>query len=227
MCDSIVNLIIDLIRDKYVNPYQGSVCIEKITSILNDKYNNLFTLEIKPKYKNFTRFIQEYPQYFILLENNKIALVDNIHYEYADKIHESDKKRLDHYLKNEIVSYLTKYNTCNPNDLMSNINVEIKRGDLVRFIKRHPTIFTFNNNTFMVSFHRNFNIDEHNKLNDEKNISIYKNYISMYENYNYDSYVYNNYVTNECYSYENHNSYLNAPHNYYTYENNNYYHNSN
>lgn len=221
MCDSIVNLIIDLIRNKYVNPHQGSVCIEKITSILNDKYNNLFTLEIKPKYKKFTRFIQDYPQHFILLENNKIALVDNIHYEYADKIHESYKERFDQYLKNEIVLYLTKYNTCNPNDLMSNINVEIKRGDLVRFIKRYPNIFTFNNKTFMVSFHRNFNIDEHNKLNDEKNISIY-------DNYNYDSYDYNNYVTNECYSYENHNGYLNDPYNNYTYEDdNNCYHNSN
>lgn len=213
MCDSIVNLIIELIRNKYVNPHQGSIPIEKITSILNDKYNNLFTLEIKPKYKKFTRFIQEYPQHFILLENNKIALVDNIHYEYADKIYESDKERFDQYLKNEIISYLIKYNICNPDDIMSNINVQIKRGDLVRFIRRHSNIFTFDNKTFMVSFHKKFNIDEYYKLNDEKNISIY-------ENHNYDSGYYNDNVTNECY--KNHNGYLNDNYNYHTYEDNCY-----
>lgn len=256
MCDSecdydlIINLIIELMKNKYVNPYQGSVRIEKITSILNDRYDNLFTLKIKPKYKKFTKFIEEYSQYFVLLENNKIALVENINYENADKIHESDKERFNQYLKNQIISYLTKYNMCSVDDIMSNINVEIKRGDLVRFIKRFAYIFIFDSKTFMVSFHKNFNIDEYYKSNNEKNILIYENqnyephdYYNYYHyqkdydqnnHYDYDQNNYNKYVTNEYYSYDNEyrkdnlNDYYNYYHrdhhknDHYNYDQNNY-----
>lgn len=166
MSDSIVDLIVSLLNNEYINPYQGSVCIEKIISILKYKYNDMYNLHVECKYKKFTDFLKSYPEYFTIITNEKntrIILTNNMNWKHADNIEEKTKQYYDNYLEYQIINHLATYGSDYVDNIMCNIYFTIKRGDFARFIKRRKNIFIFNDTLYVVSLNNQFNVDNFNK----------------------------------------------------------------
>ena len=187
--DEIKDIVVALMENIIVNPFQGSIAIEKIISILKYKHNDLYNSYIGSKsiYKKFIHFLESYPEYFTIIlttDNIRLRLTKNENWEYGDYIEEKTKRDNDYNLEQNLIIYLSTYGSDDITNIMCHINTTIKRGDLVRFIKRRSNIFNFNNNSFVVSLQKDF--DSSNEYSSEETLtdSIVQTqyYPSMVEN---------------------------------------------
>ena len=88
----VITLIISIINDKKVNPFNGSVPIEKIIDILKNNHYNLYYNEIKLIFNKDIDFFIYYSYYFRIIidyekvNKKRIALINNKYWKINDKI---------------------------------------------------------------------------------------------------------------------------------------------
>lgn len=119
---------------------------------------------MESKHKKFIDFIKKYPEYFTIVENEKnirIRLTSNLNWEHGDYIEEKNKIYFNYYLEYQIIYYIRTNGPNTIDNIMCNIYYTIKRGDLVKFIKRRHNIFLFDVSQFMVSLNDNFNVENY------------------------------------------------------------------
>uniref|UniRef100_A0A7S4CZA9 Uncharacterized protein n=1 Tax=Eutreptiella gymnastica TaxID=73025 RepID=A0A7S4CZA9_9EUGL len=165
--DELKESTIRLLEDDKINPFKGSVPLEKIQNILScnrGPYTDLYHVVVGKGKGKLKAFLQQYPDTFqhFAIEDGKwrLRLTKHTNYEFADReerrVREREVKHfldaLQMYLEKQpsrcckVDDFIAAYPHLSINKVLATGELEHKlppRGDLVRFVEKHTSLFRY------------------------------------------------------------------------------------
>lgn len=152
--DVMVCILVDFLENDIINPFKGSIALEKLFNLARNRYPDIFK-QFGCRYR-FRSFVELYPEIFTVFQIEKrlrIRLTNNIHFAEGDKQEIFLKKQTNQHIMSCLIAYLESKpdKSCQVDDFMTdyaNLPQNISpygspfplpgRGDFVRFIRKKP-----------------------------------------------------------------------------------------
>eukprot|EP00667_Euglena_gracilis_P011264 EG_transcript_11497 len=165
------DITIAYLLDRDINRYQGSVPVEKIQNILRCQHRDLYDKVVGSKHRSWNKFVEKHQDAFELfsIEDGKwrMRLTSQTDYKQGDQQEKQARETEDaHFLKAltqyllslperscRVDDFIAAYPDLPCNRLLPNGSLEHplpKRGDFVRFVKRHNKQFAYDQSQFMI-----------------------------------------------------------------------------
>jgi hypothetical protein len=168
----LIEIVVGLLEDQTMNPYKGSVPVERIQNVVRSQYNHLYNLIVGSRHNSWKRFLEYHPKVFHLfcVDDGKwrMRLVRHCDWREADLQEQEERQSKEFHLISCLATYLRMqpnfscrvddFRVAYPN-LPQNQPREPggnppyplpARGDLTRFVRRHPTHFIYDKDNFSI-----------------------------------------------------------------------------
>jgi hypothetical protein len=168
----LIGLVVGLLEDANMNPYKGSVPVERIQNVIRAQHGPLYTLIVGSRHNSWKRFLEFHPRTFHLfcVDDGKwrMRLVRHCDWREADLQEQEERHTRDSHLIGCLATFLrTQPNGhCRVDDfrnaypsLPQNRTPDggkeppyplPARGDLTRFVRRHPARFIYDKDNFSI-----------------------------------------------------------------------------
>eukprot|EP00667_Euglena_gracilis_P000707 EG_transcript_707 len=168
------DIIIGYLSDPAINPYKGSVPLERIQNIFRGKHGDLYQQVVGSKHSAWKKFIQrnsdKFSQFSVEEGKWRMRLLCHTDWQEGDRREEAARVAWETHFTNVLVAYLeTMVDLCSsldafmaayptmPQSQETDANGKPyalpHRGDLVRFIRRSSR-FSYDQGSYMISFRR-------------------------------------------------------------------------
>jgi len=155
------------LKDESINPYRGSVPVERIQNVVRSKHTDLYNIVVGSRHNSWRRYVERHPDVFHLfaVEDGKwrMRLIQHADWEEGDRKEQADRQSKEEHLVAclflflqrlggrgcKVDEFMDAYPTLPPNLALIQAGKEDQiyplpaRGDLVRFVRRHPDNFFY------------------------------------------------------------------------------------
>eukprot|EP00667_Euglena_gracilis_P002686 EG_transcript_2691 len=160
------------LQDETINPFRGSVPVERIQNVVRSKHADLYNTVVGTRHNSWRRYVERHPDVFHLfsVEDGKwrMRLVQHENWEEGDRQEQVERQSKEQHLITclslflerrqgmscKVDEFMESYPTLPPNlgvhDLES-VHPLPARGDLVRFVRRHACYFMYDPDTLSLS----------------------------------------------------------------------------
>uniref|UniRef100_A0A7S1HY81 Uncharacterized protein n=1 Tax=Eutreptiella gymnastica TaxID=73025 RepID=A0A7S1HY81_9EUGL len=160
------NHAIHYLSDGNINPYRGSVAVEKIQNVLRSNHRDLYQKVVGTGHRSWNAFINKWAVFFetFCIDDGKwrMRLRTDTTFQKGDDAEKQAREDIDFHLLTTLINFLRtcESNQCKVDDFMAaypylpenrrqrNADGTPRfalrhRGDFVRFVKKHPKIFQY------------------------------------------------------------------------------------
>lgn len=169
--DDLKSITIGYLMDPEINRYKGSVPVEKIQNILRCQHRDLYDKVVGSKHRSWNKFVEKHQETFELfsIEDGKwrMRLTSHTDYKLGDQREKQARETEDaHFLKAltqyllslperacKVDDFIAAYADLPCNKVLPDGTLEHplpKRGDFVRFVKRHAKNFAYDQSIFLI-----------------------------------------------------------------------------
>eukprot|EP01012_Entosiphon_sulcatum_P008049 TRINITY_DN14240_c0_g1_i1.p1 TRINITY_DN14240_c0_g1~~TRINITY_DN14240_c0_g1_i1.p1 ORF type:complete len:607 (-),score=38.66 TRINITY_DN14240_c0_g1_i1:192-2012(-) len=169
--EQLVQLTIQFLESPYNNPNQGSVPAESIHNNIKSGYPDLYQNVVGTRHNSWRRFIERHPEVFHMFQQEagkwRIRLLSHQHWAEADRKQQLVRQSNDGHVLQCLINYLTQLpsHSCKVDefieaypDLPENVGSDPdqavalpKRGDLVRFVRKHSEYLGYDGDEKVIS----------------------------------------------------------------------------
>jgi len=169
--EDLTSVTIQFLEEPSINPYKGSVPVERIQNVVRTKCPDLYSKVVGRSHGSWKKYVEKHDEVFQLfsVEEGKwrMRLVKHTEYKIGDEKEVAARlaweahftKTLIAHLRNlpsrtcKVDEFMAQYPHLPGNVLLPDGSLEFPlppRGDLVRFVKRHPQYFTYDQSLFLI-----------------------------------------------------------------------------
>eukprot|EP00667_Euglena_gracilis_P021126 EG_transcript_23051 len=163
--DQIVDAIVSILNDPKHNAYQASVPIERVQNVCRSRFPQLYEEVVGMKHNSWRHFLERHPDKFAVfsIDDGKLRMrwLQHVNWQIGDDLERADRSHREDHIAKCIVGHLrrTGQRHCTVDAfievypaLEENLALQQAgqpgvplpaRGDLVRFVKRHPKLFEY------------------------------------------------------------------------------------
>ena len=171
--EELTKIIVEYMKDKHINPFEGSVPVERIQNIVRSLHPETYNIVVQQKYHGKWRhYVEANANVFVLLQdiNDKqkirIRLHSNDNWETGDIKEKQNQKNIEDHIIKHLYKFIEKNgnNVCQMDEFYQYYYSTIKknqdnfifrklplRGDIVRFIKKHNHLFQYDNKKWIIT----------------------------------------------------------------------------
>ena len=170
--DDLTESTIHFLEDSTINPYCGSVPVERIQNVVRTKVPDLYSKVVGTRHGSWKKYVEKHEEVFQLfsVEEGKwrMRLLKHTDYKIGDEREIAARVAWEKHFTQTLLSYLQSVpeQKCRVDDFMQKYpelpcnqrkadgSLEFPlppRGDLVRFVKRHPQYFGYDPTIFLIS----------------------------------------------------------------------------
>eukprot|EP00668_Euglena_longa_P006864 GGOE01008201.1.p1 GENE.GGOE01008201.1~~GGOE01008201.1.p1 ORF type:complete len:897 (-),score=110.54 GGOE01008201.1:631-3066(-) len=160
------------LEDETINPFRGSVPVERIQNVVRSKHADLYNTVVGTRHNSWRRYVERHPDVFHLfsVEDGKwrMRLVQHENWEEGDRLEQVERQSKEQHLISclslflerrqgmncKVDEFMEAYPTLPPNQGLLDIESTHPlpaRGDLVRFVRRHSCFFVYDPDTLSLS----------------------------------------------------------------------------
>jgi len=165
------DITVGYLMDKEINRFHGSVPVEKIQNILRCQHRDLYDKVVGSKHRSWNKFVEKHQDTFELfsIEDGKwrMRLTSHTNFRLGDRKEKEARETEDlHFLKAltqylhslpdracKVDDFIAAYPDLPCNRLLPDHTLEHplpKRGDFVRFVKRHSKNFAYDPSMYVI-----------------------------------------------------------------------------
>eukprot|EP00668_Euglena_longa_P036697 GGOE01047179.1.p1 GENE.GGOE01047179.1~~GGOE01047179.1.p1 ORF type:complete len:194 (-),score=53.28 GGOE01047179.1:151-732(-) len=170
--EALTALTIQFLEDAAINPYKGSVPVERIQNVVRTKCPDLYSKVVGCSHGSWKKYVEKHDEVFHLfsVEEGKwrMRLVKHTDYKIGDELESAARLAWDEHFTKTLIAHLKSLpsRSCKVDDFMAvypslpgNLckpdgSLEFPlppRGDLVRFVRRHPQHYSYDPSVFLIS----------------------------------------------------------------------------
>jgi len=167
------------LKDESINPYRGSVPVERIQNVVRSKHADLYNTVVGTRHNSWRRYVERHPDVFHLfsVEDGKwrMRLVQHEDWEEGDRQEQAERQSKERHLIGCLSLYLERQQnmSCKVDEFMAAyptlpqnqffrsqfgdedcLHPLPARGDLVRFVRRHSSHFIYDSETLSMVLKR-------------------------------------------------------------------------
>eukprot|EP00667_Euglena_gracilis_P002328 EG_transcript_2328 len=168
----LIEIVVGLLEDNAMNPYKGSVPVERIQNVVRSQHNQLYNLIVGSRHNSWKRFLEFHPKVFHLfcVDDGKwrMRLVKHGAWKEADLQEQEERQLKECHLIDCLTAFLRQqptlscrvddfrlaYPTLPRNQPREGVAEPLyplpARGDLTRFVRRHPNHFVYDKDNFSI-----------------------------------------------------------------------------